>query len=143
MLLNPVSDSLLPHCQPSHNLSPFRRQTLFFLFHTHSCSRLKSTLLFLTSVGPCTRRGERSLRPAENTVGARPKQFIYLVDWLDPFLQTADCLFEGKPKVLFCAPEDPPFPPHQWGVKVLGTQCLQVCFTNPDFDKVLVKKGAL
>lgn len=91
-------------------------------------------------------RGEHSLRPAgiraETTLGAVPKQFIYLADWLDPFLQTADCLFEGKPKVLFCAPGDPPFPFHQWGVKVLGTQCLQVCLRNPDFDKVLVKTGA-
>lgn len=34
-----------------------------------------------------------------------------------------------------------PFPPHQCNVKVLGTQCLQACLTNRDFDKVLAKTG--
>lgn len=88
--------------------------------------------------------GERCLRPApiraEYTVSAEPKQFIYLPEWLDPLLQKADCRFEGKSKVLFCAPIDVPFPPHQCSVKVLGTQCLQVCLT--DFDKVLARTRA-
>lgn len=86
-------------------------------------------------------RGERSLRPArirrDYSVGAEPKQFIYLEDWPDLLLQKADCLFEGKSKVPFCAPIDVPFPPHQSSVKVLATQCLPVCLTNTDFDKVL------
>lgn len=92
------------------------------------------------------RRGERSLRPAwikaEYSVAAVPKQFIYLPDWLDPFLQKADCLFEGKSRVLFCAAIDMPFPPHQCNVKVLCTHRLQTCLTNRDFDKALVKTGA-
>lgn len=90
--------------------------------------------------------GERCLRPApiraEYTVSAEPKQFIYLPEWPDPLLQKADCRFEGKSKVLFCAPIDVPFPPHQCSVKVLGTQCLQVCLTNTDFDKVLARTRA-
>lgn len=92
------------------------------------------------------RGGERSLRPAwikaEYSVAAVPKQFIYLPDCLDPFLQKADCLFEGKSKVLFWAAIDVPFPPHRCDVKVLCIQCLQACLTNTDFDKVLVKTEA-
>lgn len=91
-------------------------------------------------------RGERSPRPAwikaEYSVATVPKQFIYLPDCLDPFLQKADCLFEGKSKVQFCAAIDTPFPSHQCNVKVLCTQCLQSCLENIDFDKVLAKTGA-
>lgn len=90
--------------------------------------------------------GERCLQPApiraQYIVSAEPKQFIYLPEWLDPLLQKADCLFEAKFKVLCCAPIDVAFPSHQCSVKVLGTQCLQVCLTNSDFDKVLARRRA-
>lgn len=124
--------------------SPSPRQALSLL---HSRQQLPEVqLVFLTRVGPCLRRGERPLSPAwikaEDSVAAAPKQFIYLADWLDPVLRKADCLFEGKSKVLFCAAVDMPFPPHQCNVKVLCIQCLQTCLTNIDFDKVLAKTGA-
>lgn len=104
-------------------------------FDLSALTSIAVTLLFFNWSGYMyVERWMLSLRPARNrpgySVGAEPKQFIYLEDWLDPLLQKADCLFQGKSKVLFCTPIDVPFPPHQSSVKVLATQWLHVCLTN-------------